>query len=35
MGLAGITQGEWGLMDIGYWVWLSELVDIKAGSRNE
>ncbi len=34
MGLAGINWGEWGLSDIGYWG-LSELVDIKGGSRNE
>ncbi len=37
MGVAGINRGEWGLSDIGYWDWvgLSELVDIKGGSRNE
>ncbi len=29
MGLAGINWEEWGLSDIGYWVGLSELVDIK------
>ncbi len=32
MGLAGINWGEWGLLDIGYWVGLSELVDIKGGA---
>ncbi len=31
MGLAGINQGEWGLLDIGYWVGVVELVDIKGG----
>ncbi len=35
MGLAGINCGETGLSDIGYWVGLLELVDIKGGSRNE
>ncbi len=35
MVLAGINWGEWGLLDIGYWVGLSELVDIKGESRNE
>ncbi len=35
MGLSGINQGEWGcrILDIGWG--LSELVDIKGGSRNE
>ncbi len=33
MGVAGINRGEWGLSDIGWG--LSELVDIKGGSRNE
>ncbi len=33
--VAVINLGEWGLLDIGYWVGLSELVDIKGGSRNE
>ncbi len=35
MGVAGFNLGEWGLSDIRYWVGLSELVDIKGGSRNE
>ncbi len=35
MGLEEINRGEWGLSDIGYWVGLLELVDIKGGSRNE
>ncbi len=29
MGLSRNKTGEWGLSDIGYWVELSELVDIK------
>ncbi len=29
MGIAGINRGEWELSDIGYWVGLSKLVDIK------
>ncbi len=33
MGLAGINRGELGLLYIGWG--LSELVDIKGGSRNE
>ncbi len=33
MGLAGINQGEWGLLDIGWR--LLELVDIKGGTRKE
>ncbi len=33
MELAGINWSEWGLSDIGWG--LSELVDIKGGSRNE
>ncbi len=34
-GLAGINRGEWGLSDIGYWVGLSKLVDIKGDWKNE
>ncbi len=35
MGVSRNYRCEWGLSDIGYWVGLSELVDIKRGCRNE